>query len=181
MGRTAFSVGACWDSGVQLLAPAPTPTFGGAVRSRILGPSSPYAPFPGLSSDNYLIMPSGNLQIVNASQEDEGMYKCAAYNPVTQEVKTSGSSDRLRVRRKGPGLTDGGQAWVPWAAPARWSPRWGVSTVGPRLGGHPGVSPSSSARLSQPKALELGSRRGGCASWPLTLEHCGGHPLTPAC
>ena len=29
------------------------------------------------------------------------MYKCAAYNPVTQEVKTSGSSDRLRVRRKG--------------------------------------------------------------------------------
>lgn len=45
-------------------------------------------------------MPSGNLQIVNASQEDEGMYKCAAYNPVTQEVKTSGSSDRLRVRRK---------------------------------------------------------------------------------
>ncbi|XP_036602239.1 brother of CDO isoform X1 [Trichosurus vulpecula] len=51
------------------------------------------------SRDNYLIMPSGNLQIVNASQEDEGMYKCAAYNPVTQEVKTSVSSDRLRVRR----------------------------------------------------------------------------------
>ncbi|XP_057552290.1 brother of CDO isoform X3 [Hippopotamus amphibius kiboko] len=51
------------------------------------------------SRDNYLIMPSGNLQIVNASQEDEGMYKCAAYNPVTQEVKTSGSGDRLRVRR----------------------------------------------------------------------------------
>uniref|UniRef100_A0A8D2B499 Brother of CDO n=1 Tax=Sciurus vulgaris TaxID=55149 RepID=A0A8D2B499_SCIVU len=51
------------------------------------------------SRDNYLIMPSGNLQIVNASREDEGMYKCAAYNPVTQEVKTSGSSDRLRVRR----------------------------------------------------------------------------------
>lgn len=53
-------------------------------------------------------MPSGNLQIVNASQEDEGMYKCAAYNPVTQEVKTSGSSDRLRVRRKGQGLANGG-------------------------------------------------------------------------
>jgi len=45
-------------------------------------------------------MPSGNLQIVNASQEDEGTYKCAAYNPVTQEVKTSVSSERLRVRRK---------------------------------------------------------------------------------
>ena len=65
---------------------------------------------PVLSSDNYLIMPSGNLQIVNASQEDEGMYKCAAYNPVTQEVKTSGSSDRLRVRRKGRvSLMEGGR------------------------------------------------------------------------
>ncbi|XP_048349884.1 brother of CDO isoform X3 [Sphaerodactylus townsendi] len=52
-----------------------------------------------VSRDNYLIMPSGNLQIVNASQEDEGTYKCAAYNPVTEEVKTSESSERLRVRR----------------------------------------------------------------------------------
>ncbi|XP_061484303.1 brother of CDO isoform X2 [Rhineura floridana] len=51
-----------------------------------------------VSRDNYLIMPSGNLQIVNASQNDEGTYKCAAYNPVTQEVKTSVSSERLRVR-----------------------------------------------------------------------------------
>ncbi|XP_044297583.1 brother of CDO isoform X1 [Varanus komodoensis] len=51
------------------------------------------------SRDNYLIMPSGNLQIVNASQDDEGTYKCAAYNPVTQEIKTSVSSERLRVRR----------------------------------------------------------------------------------
>ncbi|MED6268612.1 hypothetical protein CHARACLAT_024207, partial [Characodon lateralis] len=48
---------------------------------------------------NYLIMPSGNLQIANATQEDEGSYKCAAYNPVTQEVKTSRSTDRLRIRR----------------------------------------------------------------------------------
>ncbi|XP_028656291.1 brother of CDO isoform X1 [Erpetoichthys calabaricus] len=51
------------------------------------------------STGNYLIMPSGNLQIVNATQEDEGTYKCAAYNPVTQEVKTSISTDRLRIRR----------------------------------------------------------------------------------
>uniref|UniRef100_A0A8D3ATJ0 Brother of CDO n=1 Tax=Scophthalmus maximus TaxID=52904 RepID=A0A8D3ATJ0_SCOMX len=41
------------------------------------------------SKGNYLIMPSGNLQIANATQDDEGPYKCAAYNPVTQEVKTS--------------------------------------------------------------------------------------------
>ncbi|XP_062841301.1 brother of CDO [Trichomycterus rosablanca] len=51
------------------------------------------------SKGNYLIMPSGNLQIANATQEDEGPYKCAAYNPVTQEIKTSTSTDRLRVRR----------------------------------------------------------------------------------
>ncbi|KAJ8413172.1 hypothetical protein AAFF_G00091680 [Aldrovandia affinis] len=51
------------------------------------------------SKGNYLIMPSGNLQIINATQEDEGTYKCAAYNPITQEVKTSASTDRLRIRR----------------------------------------------------------------------------------
>ncbi|XP_051738346.1 brother of CDO isoform X1 [Ctenopharyngodon idella] len=51
------------------------------------------------SKGNYLIMPSGNLQIANATQDDEGPYKCAAYNPITQEVKTSTSTDRLRIRR----------------------------------------------------------------------------------
>ncbi|TRY93771.1 hypothetical protein DNTS_001728 [Danionella cerebrum] len=51
------------------------------------------------SKGNYLIMPSGNLQIANATQDDEGPYKCAAYNPVTQEIKTSSSTDRLRIRR----------------------------------------------------------------------------------
>ncbi|KAM9552410.1 brother of CDO-like isoform 1-T2 [Salvelinus alpinus] len=51
------------------------------------------------SKGNYLIMPSGNLQIANATLDDEGPYKCAAYNPVTQEVKTSTSTDRLRIRR----------------------------------------------------------------------------------
>ena len=58
-------------------------------------------PSPGcVATGNYLIMPSGNLQIANATLEDEGLYKCAAYNPVTQEVKTSTSTDRLRVRRE---------------------------------------------------------------------------------
>uniref|UniRef100_A0A3Q2PP65 BOC cell adhesion associated, oncogene regulated n=1 Tax=Fundulus heteroclitus TaxID=8078 RepID=A0A3Q2PP65_FUNHE len=51
-----------------------------------------------VTAANYLIMPSGNLQIANATQDDEGPYKCAAYNPVTQEVKTSRSTDRLRIR-----------------------------------------------------------------------------------
>lgn len=64
-------------------------------------------------------MPSGNLQIVNASQDDEGTYKCAAYNPVTQEVKTSVSSERLRVRRKALFLN----IWVPWfKTVGRWHP-----------------------------------------------------------
>lgn len=103
MGRVAVSVWTCWDSGQLLASALPARTFVGAAGCIVLGPHSPPAPLrpcPVLSSDNYLIMPSGNLQIVNASQEDEGMYKCAAYNPVTQEVKTAGSSDRLRVRRK---------------------------------------------------------------------------------
>ncbi|XP_029314128.1 brother of CDO isoform X2 [Cottoperca gobio] len=51
------------------------------------------------SKGNYLIMPSGNLQIANATHDDEGPYKCAAYNPITQEVKTSSSAGRLRIRR----------------------------------------------------------------------------------
>lgn len=47
-------------------------------------------------------MPSGNLQIFNATLKDEGSYKCAAYNPITKEVKTSTSTDRLRIRRESP-------------------------------------------------------------------------------
>lgn len=64
-----------------------------------MAPPSLLAPLPP-PPGNYLIMPSGNLQIANATQEDEGPYKCAAYNPVTQEVKTSISADRLRIRRE---------------------------------------------------------------------------------
>lgn len=56
------------------------------------------------------------------------MYKCAAYNPVTQEVKTSGSSDRLRVRRKGPGgvsLMEGDTGRGAQAVLQARSLRWG--------------------------------------------------------
>lgn len=73
---------------------------------------------------------------MNASREDEGTYKCAAYNPVTQEVKTSGSSDRLRVRRKGQrGVSlmeeagraeeGGGLGEGTVCAPGLWSVQWG--------------------------------------------------------
>lgn len=132
---------------------------------------------PALFSDNYLIMPSGNLQIVNASQEDEGMYKCAAYNPVTQEVKTSGSGDRLRVRRKGQGgvsLMEGaGQAEKggdsgkgdTGCAPSLCSLRWGWELgLGPVR--YPGLRWSRGPPPSS-GTCPLPSSRGSCACWSL--------------
>ncbi|XP_016289456.2 cell adhesion molecule-related/down-regulated by oncogenes isoform X3 [Monodelphis domestica] len=49
------------------------------------------------STDNYLILPSGNLQILNVSSEDKGSYKCAAYNPVTHELKVEPTGHKLIV------------------------------------------------------------------------------------
>ncbi|KGL99281.1 Cell adhesion molecule-related/down-regulated by oncogenes, partial [Charadrius vociferus] len=51
------------------------------------------------STDNYLILPSGNLQILNVSLEDEGSYKCAAYNPVTRELRIELAGRKLIVTR----------------------------------------------------------------------------------
>ncbi|XP_041427246.1 cell adhesion molecule-related/down-regulated by oncogenes-like isoform X3 [Xenopus laevis] len=51
------------------------------------------------SEDEYLILPSGNLHILNVSLEDRGTYRCAAYNPVTHEVKLSPSTVKLSVNR----------------------------------------------------------------------------------
>ncbi|NWH78294.1 CDON protein, partial [Piaya cayana] len=51
------------------------------------------------STDNYLILPSGNLQILNVSLEDKGSYKCAAYNPVTHDLRTELTGHRLTVTR----------------------------------------------------------------------------------
>ncbi|XP_074072485.1 cell adhesion molecule-related/down-regulated by oncogenes isoform X3 [Macrotis lagotis] len=51
------------------------------------------------STDNYLILPSGNLQILNVSSEDKGSYKCAAYNPITHELKIEPSGHKLIVSR----------------------------------------------------------------------------------
>ncbi|KFP56063.1 Cell adhesion molecule-related/down-regulated by oncogenes, partial [Cariama cristata] len=55
------------------------------------------------STDNYLILPSGNLQILNVSLEDKGSYKCAAYNPVTHELKTELTGRKLVVTRSSSG------------------------------------------------------------------------------
>ncbi|NWQ82846.1 CDON protein, partial [Columbina picui] len=54
------------------------------------------------SSDKYLILPSGNLQILNVSLEDEGSYKCAAYNPVTGDLRTELAGQKLVVTRTSP-------------------------------------------------------------------------------
>ncbi|XP_074833308.1 cell adhesion molecule-related/down-regulated by oncogenes [Carettochelys insculpta] len=51
------------------------------------------------STDNYLILPSGNLQILNVSLEDKGFYKCAAYNPVTHDLKLEPTGHKLIVSR----------------------------------------------------------------------------------
>ncbi|KAM4828177.1 cell adhesion molecule-related/down-regulated by oncogenes isoform 2-T2 [Thomomys bottae] len=51
------------------------------------------------STGNYIILPSGNLQILNVSSEDKGPYKCAAYNPVTHELKVEPIGQKLLVSR----------------------------------------------------------------------------------
>ncbi|XP_052612305.1 cell adhesion molecule-related/down-regulated by oncogenes isoform X2 [Peromyscus californicus insignis] len=51
------------------------------------------------STGNYVILPSGNLQILNVSSKDKGSYKCAAYNPVTSELKVEPTGRKLLVSR----------------------------------------------------------------------------------
>ncbi|XP_067827178.1 cell adhesion molecule-related/down-regulated by oncogenes isoform X2 [Heptranchias perlo] len=51
------------------------------------------------STDNYLILPSGNLQVLNVTQQDKGTYKCGAYNPVTQEMKMEPMGHKLLIKR----------------------------------------------------------------------------------
>lgn len=52
------------------------------------------------SAENYLILPSGNLHILNVSSEDRGSYKCAAFNPITNELKIEPIGRKLLVSRK---------------------------------------------------------------------------------
>uniref|UniRef100_A0A3Q3AWP8 Cell adhesion associated, oncogene regulated n=1 Tax=Kryptolebias marmoratus TaxID=37003 RepID=A0A3Q3AWP8_KRYMA len=52
------------------------------------------------STDNYLVLPSGNLQIVSASARHQGMYKCGAINPVTGEAVVQSHGTKLSVKRE---------------------------------------------------------------------------------
>ncbi|XP_070399320.1 cell adhesion molecule-related/down-regulated by oncogenes isoform X1 [Nothobranchius furzeri] len=50
------------------------------------------------STDNYLVLPSGNLQIISASAQHQGMYKCGAVNPVTDQVVVRSHGTKLSVK-----------------------------------------------------------------------------------
>lgn len=53
-----------------------------------------------LFSDDYLVLPSGNLQIVSVSAQHQGTYKCGAYNPVSGDTVTQPHGTKLSVKRK---------------------------------------------------------------------------------
>lgn len=53
-----------------------------------------------LFADDYLVLPSGNLQIISISERHQGMYKCGAYNPVTGETRVQAHGTKLSVKRK---------------------------------------------------------------------------------
>ncbi|KAJ8403796.1 hypothetical protein AAFF_G00346640 [Aldrovandia affinis] len=57
------------------------------------------------STGEYLILPSGNLQIVSISSQHQGMYKCGAHNPVTQETRVEARGTKLTIKHlDGPSL-----------------------------------------------------------------------------
>ncbi|KAM4628100.1 cell adhesion molecule-related/down-regulated by oncogenes isoform 2-T2 [Polymixia lowei] len=51
-----------------------------------------------VSTDEYLVLPSGNLQIISFSARHQGMYKCGAYNPVTGETRGQAHGTKLSVK-----------------------------------------------------------------------------------
>ncbi|KAM9811317.1 cell adhesion molecule-related/down-regulated by oncogenes [Syngnathus typhle] len=50
------------------------------------------------STDDYLVLPSGNLQIPSASLHHRGVYKCGSYNPVTGETVMQTHGTKISVR-----------------------------------------------------------------------------------
>ncbi|XP_029629796.1 cell adhesion molecule-related/down-regulated by oncogenes isoform X2 [Salmo trutta] len=50
------------------------------------------------SIGDYIVLPSGNLQILSVSPQHGGMYKCGAYNPVTMETRVEAQGTKLTVK-----------------------------------------------------------------------------------
>ncbi|XP_029027671.1 cell adhesion molecule-related/down-regulated by oncogenes [Betta splendens] len=50
------------------------------------------------SAGDYLLLPSGNLQIASVSAQHQGTYKCGALNPVTGETVLQAHGTKLSVR-----------------------------------------------------------------------------------
>ncbi|XP_074536224.1 cell adhesion molecule-related/down-regulated by oncogenes isoform X2 [Halichoeres trimaculatus] len=50
------------------------------------------------STDDYLVLPSGNLQIVSVTAQHQGMYKCGAFNPVTGETVMQSHGTKISVK-----------------------------------------------------------------------------------
>ncbi|XP_038548507.1 cell adhesion molecule-related/down-regulated by oncogenes [Micropterus salmoides] len=51
-----------------------------------------------VSTDEYLVLPSGNVQIISVSSQHQGMYKCGALNPVTGETVMQPHGTKLSVK-----------------------------------------------------------------------------------
>uniref|UniRef100_A0A8C4DE93 Cell adhesion molecule-related/down-regulated by oncogenes n=1 Tax=Dicentrarchus labrax TaxID=13489 RepID=A0A8C4DE93_DICLA len=51
-----------------------------------------------VSTDDYLVLPSGNLQIISVSAQHQGMYKCGAFNPITGETVMQPHGTKLSVK-----------------------------------------------------------------------------------
>ncbi|XP_034557627.1 cell adhesion molecule-related/down-regulated by oncogenes isoform X2 [Notolabrus celidotus] len=51
-----------------------------------------------VSTDDYLVLPSGNLQIPSVLPRHQGMYKCGAFNPVTGETVMQSHGTKLSVK-----------------------------------------------------------------------------------
>lgn len=56
--------------------------------------------FSSFFPDEYLVLPSGNLQIVSVSAQHQGMYKCGSFNPVTGETVFQSHGTKLLVKSK---------------------------------------------------------------------------------
>ncbi|NWR62294.1 CDON protein, partial [Bucorvus abyssinicus] len=110
------------------------------------------------STDNYLILPSGNLQIVNVSLEDQGSYKCAAYNPVTDELRVEPAGRKLTVT---PSSSGGFHVLHPLTPQSLALPRHSSLTLECVVGGSP----------APVRWLKDGHEAPGRGRWKLLRSH----------